>query len=150
MLLANYVFQFVIGDNLQSSRDALTSSSLDTLHLLERTNINLQLQNSIVPNISNLSRFKISGVLPHLKINFSDYKYKALMRIVDVCIPKFDEGRQDSWTVQTGDTRAFLMAPNIFGQSNLEYYADESASSEGRPMEGDVVEAKHVSIILSS
>lgn len=74
-------------------------------------------------------------MLPHLKINFSDYKYKALMRIIDVCIPKFDEDRRDLWASQAGDARAFLLAPNIFGQSSLEYYADESTSSDEPPTE---------------
>ena len=68
------------------------------------------------------------------------------MRIIDVCIPKFDEGRGDSWTSQAGDARAFLLAPNIFGQSNLEYYADESTGSEESPREGNVAEVEIVCI----
>ncbi|KAK2461917.1 hypothetical protein APHAL10511_006380 [Amanita phalloides] len=121
--------QFVIGDNLQSCRDALASGSADTLHILERTNIDLQVQISIVPNVSNLARFKISGILPHLRINFSDSKYKAMMRIVDVCIPKFDgEVRRDASEVPNY-TGAFP-APSIFRHPDLEYHSDDGVGDE--------------------
>lgn len=39
----------------------------------------------------NLTRFKIAGNLPSLHVNLSDSKYKALMRLIDVCVPKFDD-----------------------------------------------------------
>src|SRR5690606_5006267 len=35
--------------------------------------------------------FKISGHLPVLHASISDTKYKSLMRIIDVAIPKFEE-----------------------------------------------------------
>ncbi|EEB88478.1 hypothetical protein MPER_13665, partial [Moniliophthora perniciosa FA553] len=41
--------QFIIGNDLQSCLDALNADSGDSLHLLERINIDLLVQNSIVP-----------------------------------------------------------------------------------------------------
>ncbi|KAL1697196.1 hypothetical protein GGG16DRAFT_107114 [Schizophyllum commune] len=82
--------QFIIGNDLESCKKALTAEH-DSLHLLERINVNLQAQNSIAPAALNLARFKLGGTLPHLKLNFSDSKYKALMRLIDVCIPHFDD-----------------------------------------------------------
>lgn len=38
-----------------------------------------------------MTKFKISGHLPVLQASISDRKYKALMKIIDVAIPKFDE-----------------------------------------------------------
>ena len=83
--------QFVIGDSLSACLDALPVGSHDDLHLLERITIDLDVQKSIVPAAVNLSRFKVSGTLPSMHINLSDRKYKALMRLIDISIPKFDE-----------------------------------------------------------
>ncbi|KIY52729.1 hypothetical protein FISHEDRAFT_63685 [Fistulina hepatica ATCC 64428] len=82
--------QFVIGSDLRSCRDAL-ASEYDTLHLLERINVDLQIENSIAPTAYNLPRIKVAGKLPTLQVNMSDSKYKALMRLIDVCIPKFGD-----------------------------------------------------------
>lgn len=87
--------QFVLGDSLPACLDALSSESHDTLHLLERINIHLDVQKSIVPTAINLARFKIAGNLPSLQVNLSDSKYKALMRLIDTCIPKFNDNGQD-------------------------------------------------------
>lgn len=76
---------------MESCRHALLSDDGDNLHLLERININLQVQNSIVPTAYSLARFKVAGSLPSLSINLSDTKYKSLMKLIDVCIPKFDD-----------------------------------------------------------
>jgi vacuolar protein sorting-associated protein 13A/C len=61
------------------------------LHLLERTNITFQVQNSIVPKAFSLARIKVHGNLPRLQLNVSDAKYKTLMRLIDVTIPRFDD-----------------------------------------------------------
>jgi vacuolar protein sorting-associated protein 13A/C len=71
---------------------ALTQSSqITNLHLLEKINIGLSVQNSIVPSVLSLARFKVHGTLPQLQVNFSDTKYKALMRFVDIVIPNFQD-----------------------------------------------------------
>ncbi|PFH54473.1 hypothetical protein AMATHDRAFT_72271 [Amanita thiersii Skay4041] len=119
--------QFVIGDNLQACRNALPSDSVDTLHLLERVNIELQLQNSIVPTVVSLARFKIAGKLPHLKINFSDSKYKALMRLIDVCVPSLDGEEEASQDVAQG----FPLTEAFFGPTGLEYHSDTDSNDNG-------------------
>lgn len=122
--------QFILGDNLQACRDALLSSSTNSLHLLERINIDLRIQNSIVPSISRLARFKVSGALPHLKINFSDYKYKALMRIVDISIPRFAEESQSVVQHPANIGGGFPLSPNLFGQTGVEYYTHDDDGIE--------------------
>lgn len=81
----------MIGDDIQACRKALTSPERDTLHLLERINMDFEVQNSIVPTAYNLARFKVSGTLPTLQLNMSDIKYRSLMRLIDVCIPHFGD-----------------------------------------------------------
>ena len=84
----------MIGKDFESSRNALSPDNKDKLHLLEETSIDLQLSNSIVPSAYNLARFKVSGRLPKLQVNLSDMKYKALMRLIDVSIPKFGDDEE--------------------------------------------------------
>ncbi|TBU65089.1 vacuolar protein sorting-associated protein 13 [Dichomitus squalens] len=120
--------QFLIGDDLNSCMKALKSQDRDNLHLLERTNIDLQVQNSIVPTAYNLARFKVSGHLPTLEVNMSDTKYKALMRLIDVAIPHFDDEEEpQAYTMRRpSDTQrrasaAFKMPAGFFGASTEDY-----------------------------
>ncbi|KAG6851060.1 hypothetical protein H0H93_002952 [Arthromyces matolae] len=124
--------QFIIGNNLQSCLDALDGDCNDSLHLLERVNVNFEVQNSIVPSVTSLARFKVSGKLSSLRINFSDSKYKALMRLIDASIPKFGEDpdvRSVSAPAVPGPG-GFQLPPMLFGPTkpdyNMEVDGDES------------------------
>ncbi|KAI0073133.1 vacuolar protein sorting-associated protein 13 [Panus rudis PR-1116 ss-1] len=120
--------QFIVGNDLQSCRDALTSDEHDHLHLLERINIDLQVQNSIVPTAYNLARFKVSGHLPALQVNLSDTKYKALMRLVDVAIPNFDEpsGRPPTQPLVGNEPKSgFKLPTGFFGTSEPAYHIED-------------------------
>ncbi|KAI0756975.1 vacuolar protein sorting-associated protein 13 [Daedaleopsis nitida] len=120
--------QFLIGDDLDSCLKALRSKERDNLHLLERTNFDLQVQNSIVPTAYRLARFKVSGHLPTLQVNMSDTKYKALMRLIDVAIPHFDDETESraysarrSSTNQRHASGAFKIPSGFFGAATEEY-----------------------------
>jgi vacuolar protein sorting-associated protein 13A/C len=125
--VSNAIVQFVLGNDLQACRDALTSEKSDTLHLLERININLLVQNTIVPAAVNLARFKISGKLPSLQVNISDAKYKSLMRLIDVAIPNFDEGGDQKPPQMHIDTAplALPLSTPLFGPVGTEYNVDD-------------------------
>jgi vacuolar protein sorting-associated protein 13A/C len=112
----------VIGNDLQSCREALTSNAGDSLHLLERINIELQVENSIIPTAYSLARFKVAGKLPTLKANLSDTKYKSLMRLVDVCIPKFDDEEAVPAPSPT-DRNTSGAFQGLFGQKGIDYTA---------------------------
>lgn len=58
------------------------------LYIVDRINIDFILQILIVPKAQNLTKFKISGHLPVLQVLISDKKYKALIKIIDVVVPK--------------------------------------------------------------
>ncbi len=103
----------------------MTSENDNALHLVERINVDLQVQNSIVPSVLSLSRFKVSGNLPTLQVNLSDTKYKSLMRLVDVCIPKF--GDDDAPSASNHATAKFPLAPGLFSQGEQEYNLEDDA-----------------------
>ena len=65
------------------------------LHIVERINMSFTVQNAIV-NAPNLTRFKVAGELPELQVNFSDRKYKTLIKFIDVAIPHFGEDQAAS------------------------------------------------------
>ncbi|KAI6047634.1 vacuolar protein sorting-associated protein 13 [Pisolithus marmoratus] len=121
--------QFIIGDDLQSCRDALVSETGDSLHLLERTNIELEIQRSIVPSAVNLARFKVAGKLPSLHVNVSDAKYKNLMRLIDIGIPNLDDDSKDATNGVDQGSLAFPLSAGLFS-SEPEYNIDDSQSDE--------------------
>jgi vacuolar protein sorting-associated protein 13A/C len=124
---------------LQSCQDALTSDAKDSLHLLERINLDLQVQNSIVPTAFNLARFKVSGHLPSLQVNLSDAKYKALMRLIDVCIPKLgdDAGTSTPPPLVKNTSSAFQLPSGIFSQSETEYNVADEDEADDDPSTAD-------------
>ncbi|KAI9460579.1 hypothetical protein BJY52DRAFT_1117906 [Lactarius psammicola] len=115
--------QFVLGGDLQSCRNALISLKDSSLHIIERVSIDLQVQNSIVPSVASLARFKISGKLPTLQLNFSDSKYKSILRLIDVTIPRFDNSVVDSNTVVPSD---YPLSSGLFDLPETEYNVDET------------------------
>ncbi|CED84268.1 Vacuolar protein sorting-associated protein [Phaffia rhodozyma] len=83
--------QLLMGNSLEACISALDSTESNTeVHVLERINMTFLAQNAIL-NAPNITKFKVSGQLPVLQLNFSDRKYKTLMRFIDVAIPKFGD-----------------------------------------------------------
>lgn len=71
--------QLLMGADVETLMNALESphdNGEGDVHILERINMSFSVQNAIV-NAPNLTRFKIAGELPELRVNFSDRKYSA-------------------------------------------------------------------------
>ena len=117
-----------MGDDVEACMRALEdthSSSSYEFHILERIGMSFTVQNAIV-NAPNLTRFKVAGELPELHVNFSDRKYQALMKFIDVSIPKF-EGDQTQQEHVTPTTAA--QGRRHFGQREIEEYNFEDDRS---------------------
>lgn len=119
--------QFIIGDNLSACLEALSPTSPDSLHLLERINISLDVHRSIVPAAINLPRFKIAGNLPSLHVNLSDSKYKSFMRLIDTCVPRFEDDQQAVQLAVTprNNMPAFQLPVGLFGSVNPDLDVEE-------------------------
>lgn len=63
------------------------------LHVIDRINMQFNVEMSIIPRATNLTKFKVSGHLPLLKANFSDRKYKIMMNIIDKVTPSASSKR---------------------------------------------------------
>ena len=83
--------QLLIGPGIQATKDQLSAKD-DTknYHIIDRINMDFTLETSIIPKASDLTKTRISGHLPVLHASISDKKYKNLMRLIDIAIPKFD------------------------------------------------------------
>ena len=83
--------QVLIGPGIQATKDQLQAKDDSmNLHIIDRINMDFVLETSIIPKTTDLTKTRISGHLPVLHASISDKKYKNLMRLIDIAIPKFD------------------------------------------------------------
>lgn len=84
--------QVLIGPGIEATRSQLNSTStVKNLHIIDRINVDFVLEMCIVPKATELTRTRISGHLPELHASISDAKYKGLMKLIDIAIPRFDD-----------------------------------------------------------
>jgi len=83
--------QVLIGPSISETRAHLEDNQDKTLHIVDRINIRFIVEISIVPKAPNIPKMRVSGNLPVLHASVSDLKYKSLMRIINVAIPKLDD-----------------------------------------------------------
>lgn len=84
--------QVLIGPSIEETRAQLEEdSSVKNYHIVDRINIDFKIEICIVPKASDLTKFRVSGNLPVLHASVSDSKYKNLMKLIDVAIPKFGD-----------------------------------------------------------
>ncbi|KAE8355847.1 hypothetical protein BDV28DRAFT_20786 [Aspergillus coremiiformis] len=89
--------QVLIGPGIDITKSQLSSEvASNNLHIIDRINVDFVLELCIVPKVTELTRTRISGHLPELHASISDTKYKGLMKLIDIAIPHFDEGNQES------------------------------------------------------
>ncbi|TGZ78721.1 hypothetical protein EX30DRAFT_322121 [Ascodesmis nigricans] len=93
--------QVLIGPNIEETVAQLHGDpSRKNFHIVDRINIDFLLEVSILPKAPNLTRFRMTGHLPVLQASMSDKKYRSMMKIIDVAIPKFDGDEAKSTTPQ--------------------------------------------------
>ncbi|KAK3299597.1 uncharacterized protein B0H64DRAFT_389102 [Chaetomium fimeti] len=87
--------QVLIGPSVEETKQQLVEKDDRlTLHIVDKINVDFVVEASILPKAPNLTKFKVSGHMPVLQVSASDSKYKTMMRIIDVAIPKLG-GDQD-------------------------------------------------------
>jgi vacuolar protein sorting-associated protein 13A/C len=95
--------QVLIGPSIEETKSQLASKSGGSqLHVVEEINVDFVVEMSILPKAPNLTKLKVSGHLPMLHASVSDSKYKNLMQIIDVAIPKFSKELEQNATPATG------------------------------------------------
>ena len=88
--------QVLIGPGIEATKSQLaTDEKTRNYHIIDRINMDFTLETSIIPKASDLTKTRISGHLPVLHASVSDQKYKNLMKLIDIAIPKFDLEEDD-------------------------------------------------------
>lgn len=83
--------QLLIGPSVEETKQQLIAKDDKLMmHVVDKINVDFVVETSILPKAPNLTKLKISGHLPVLHASASDAKYKSLMRIIDVAIPKLN------------------------------------------------------------
>ncbi|KAJ5815089.1 hypothetical protein N7474_006866 [Penicillium riverlandense] len=89
--------QLLIGPGVDATKAQLSSGvESKNFHIIDRINVDFVLEMCIVPKQTQLTRTRISGHLPELHASMSDTKYKGLMKLIDIAIPHFDDGKPAS------------------------------------------------------
>ncbi|KAI9375312.1 hypothetical protein BJX61DRAFT_494673 [Aspergillus egyptiacus] len=87
--------QVLIGPGVETTKSQLGSNvESKNFHIIDRINVDFVLEMCIVPKLTELTRTRISGHLPELHASISDKKYKGLMKLIDIAIPRFDNPNQ--------------------------------------------------------
>ncbi|KAH0254448.1 vacuolar protein sorting-associated protein 13, partial [Aureobasidium melanogenum] len=82
--------QLLLGPSIEETKKQLDENNTSRhLHVVDRINIDFTVETCIVPKAPGLTKFRIGGHLPVLHASISDSKYKSLMKLIDVAIPKF-------------------------------------------------------------
>ncbi|KAH7135967.1 hypothetical protein B0J11DRAFT_425934 [Dendryphion nanum] len=117
--------QVLIGPSIEETRAQLDEkTSSKNLHIVDRINMDFKVEICIIPKASDLTKFRISGNLPVLHASISDAKYKNLMKLIDVAIPKFEKDEPNKQVIE-----------GARGPSNLKPVGDTKSAEDalGRP-----------------
>jgi len=89
--------QVLIGTTVDETKKQLDDKAEHkNFHIVERINMDFDIEACIVPKANDLTKFRVVGHLPVLHAQFSDAKYKALMKLLEVAIPKFDDAKVEA------------------------------------------------------
>lgn len=83
--------QVLIGPSIEEAKAKLLDKNDEShFHIVDQINVDFVVETSILPKAPNLTKLRVSGHLPMLHVAVSDSKYKSLMRIIDVAVPKLE------------------------------------------------------------
>ncbi|MCJ1472238.1 hypothetical protein MMC13_000885 [Lambiella insularis] len=120
--------QVLIGPGVEATKERLPSEDDEkSYHLIDRINMDFVLETTIIPKATDLTKTRISGHLPVLRASISDKKYKDLMKMIDIAIPKFETDES-----LDGKSKAPVEAP-IKDQSENLKAKRKSHDLDGRP-----------------
>lgn len=83
--------QLLLGPGIEATKRQLNATEdPKNLRIIDRINMDFLLETSIIPKATDLTKTRISGHMPVLHASISDSKYKNLMKLIDIAIPKFE------------------------------------------------------------
>lgn len=131
--------QVLIGPGIDATKAGLDPDhDSKQMHIIERINMDFLIENSIIPKAPDITKTRISGKLPVLQASISDKKYKNLMRLLDVAVPKFDEDKSTAngsaerplSAISSNIDRSKRQSVQLLSQKNLAPIENDSDSEE--------------------
>jgi len=111
--------QVLIGPSVEETkRQLVEKDDRLMLHIVDKINVDFVVEASILPKAPNLTKMKVSGHMPVLQVSASDAKYKTLMRIIDVAIPKLG-GNQDQLSRTSPPPKRPRLESNASSESRM-------------------------------
>lgn len=111
--------QFLVGSTIKDTMEQLhTEKSKQSAVMLNNLDIRLNLGVSIIPEATNLARFKLGGEIPEIDVALNDFQYKTIMKLIDVVIPDL--------AANEGDDNSVFHA---FGQKEEQYKLEDVEES---------------------
>ncbi|KAI4286783.1 MAG: hypothetical protein L6R35_003961 [Caloplaca aegaea] len=156
--------QVLIGPGIQATKDQLKAKDASkNYHIIDRINMDFVLETSIIPKAADLTKTRVSGHLPVLHASISDKKYKNMMKLLDIAIPKFESDEEPSNKAQADSrkqtpARDQSRADEALGRSRSKSVAgppqqelvmedsDSEDSAESRQMTANRLEEEGVSL----
>ncbi|CCH41516.1 Vacuolar protein sorting-associated protein [Wickerhamomyces ciferrii] len=88
--------QVLIGSTIKSTVEQLHDPHNNSSTILDKLDMKMLLEMSILPKASNLAKIRATAKLPAFIAKMNDYQYKIMMQLVDKCIPNFDIGNEEN------------------------------------------------------
>ncbi|KAI0018263.1 vacuolar protein sorting-associated protein 13 [Xylariomycetidae sp. FL0641] len=105
--------QLLIGPSIEETKSQLVQKDENRkLHIVDKINVDFVVAMSILPKAPNLTKMKVSGNMPVLQAAMSDTKYKSLMKLIEVAIPKFGDPQQENLQAQPKRPRLLSTTSN--------------------------------------
>ena len=90
--------QILIGSDITATLDNLKKSSHgNQFYVLEKMQLDIVVDVSILPKALKLPRFRVTGHLPNLSMAFSDYQYKVFLELARNIMPVTDDISTNSY-----------------------------------------------------
>ncbi|KAI8944058.1 hypothetical protein F4801DRAFT_267969 [Xylaria longipes] len=131
--------QVLIGPSIEETKAQLVQKDDSRMfHVVDKINVDFVVALSILPKAPNLTKVKVSGHMPVLQVNVSDTKYKSLMKLIDVAIPKLSSQGQ-----QTAETQPRPKRPRLLSSAS-----HPSNTGHGRKRSSNLFLTQETAIIL--
>ncbi|GAW22149.1 hypothetical protein ANO14919_116840 [Xylariales sp. No.14919] len=130
--------QVLIGPSIEETKAQLAQKDDRRMfHIVDKINVDFVVALSILPKAPNLTKVKVSGHMPVLQVTVSDTKYKSLMKLIDVAIPKIGD-REQQTTAQPRPKR-----PRLTSSASSRFNA-----GHGRKRSSNIFLGQETAIIL--
>ncbi|KAI9208535.1 uncharacterized protein BJ171DRAFT_419574 [Polychytrium aggregatum] len=125
--------QFLVGVSAEDCRAHAQNSLCSDVHFVERVDMEFCFESCIIPGQNDLPQTKISGKLPRLHLNFSDRKYKVVMRLLDTIFGAKPQSKTSSRSVSLLNIKPMSIDWRALSSDNMveeEFFDAEEMPSE--------------------